>query len=152
MATEPKRPISEGFTPVERFLLSVAPVLAAALTAIHHGQRNVEERVAEANGRIAVAQIQIAAAQIKIAQLVESTKAMRDVKSGHNTELDSSPLRDPFRNVSGVQITKPGTETELSVPPFERRPYGPVDVPDEFRPVRPHFDWREQPGVLDRGR
>ncbi|MFL5367409.1 MAG: hypothetical protein ACJ781_18215 [Myxococcales bacterium] len=143
MATEPKRRTVEGFTPAERFFLFVAPAVAAALTANYHWQRNVEERLADTNRRVA-------AVEIQVWQLVERTKAMRDATTGHETELEQKPesrvRRDPFQNASGV----------LSVPepsvlePEERRPYGPVDVPNEFRPRPPYFDLRDQPGSLDR--
>ncbi|HZX66578.1 MAG TPA: hypothetical protein VFE76_14350 [Myxococcales bacterium] len=143
MATEPKRRTVDRFTPAERFFVFVAPALAAALTANYHWQRNVEERLADTNRRVATVEIQVW-------QNAERTKAMRDAKTSHETELEqnreSRVRRDPFQNASGV-LSVP----EPSVPePEERRPYGPVDVPNEFRPVPPHFDFREQPGALDR--
>jgi hypothetical protein len=143
MATEPKRRTVDRFTPAERFFLFAAPALAAALTFNYHWQRNVEERLADMNRRVA-------AVEIQVWQLVEHTKAMRDAKTGHETELEqkleSRVPRDPFQNASGV-LSVP----EPSVPePEERRPYGPVDVPNEFRPRPPYFDLRDQPGALDR--
>src|SRR3954463_6162677 len=148
MATEPKRRTVEGFTPAERFFLFVAPALAAALTFNYHWQRNVDERLADTNRRVA-------AVEIQVWQLVERTKALRDAKTGHETELEQKPesrvRRDPFQNASGVLSVPEPAVPEPSVPePEERRPYGPVDVPNEFRPRPPYFDVRDQPGALDR--
>src|SRR3954467_8752511 len=130
MATEPKRRTVEGFTPAERFFLFVGPALGAALPFNYHWQRNVDERLADMNRRVA-------AVEIQVWQLVERTKAMRDAKTGHETELDQKPesrgRADPFQNASGVLSVPEPSVPEPSVPepsvpePEERRPYGPVD-------------------------
>jgi len=99
--------LRDGFTTLERGLILAAPILAAATAIGHFWQKDVEERAAFANQRSEHLRIELLQHQAKIAALekkLEARETSQNESRSPTMPAEPASLRDPFDNVSGVQL------------------------------------------------